>query len=283
MIREEGDTPMTSQQSPAPETASPPAFTRLIAAIAGPAEAETAIAWVAALAPRLGLPVTLATVLDPAGRRESPVVAAALARDLHALLAADDRLRGLTVSTRVVVGLREEELPRLAPALSGALLVIVGGEHGGPARSLFGESLDTVLHALRTPVVVLPPRDGMSSAPGGVTIGVDEGAPAVEATGRALAAALGVPAVAVRVVEPGSLPPPAFLAVEPVLSAEEIVVRGHAAETLLAAARVRRAGLIVVGAHGAGGFARRSLGGTASWLAHHADRPVLIVPARDRP
>ena len=275
---------MTSQQSQGQATVPPPVFTRLIAAIAGPAEAETAIAWVAALAPRLGVPVTLATVLDPARQRESPEVAEALAHDLLALLAADDRLQGLPVSTRVVVGLREEELPRLAQALSGALLAIVGGEHGGLARSLFGETLDTVLHALRTPVVVLPTRDGTAASHGdAIVIGVDPGAPAVEATGRAIAAALGVPAVAVRVVEPGALPPPAFLATEPVLDAEQIVVRGHAAETLLAGARVRRAGLVVVGAHGAGGLARRSLGGTASWLAHHADRPVLIVPTGGRP
>jgi nucleotide-binding universal stress UspA family protein len=64
---------------------------------------------------------------------------------------------------------------------------------------------------------------------------------------------------------------------------EPITVRavdGIPAEALLNAAA--DADVIVVGARGAGGFARLRVGSVADQVAHHAHCPVVIVPLDDR-
>ena len=48
---------------------------------------------------------------------------------------------------------------------------------------------------------------------------------------------------------------------------------------ICSAAERQAADVIVCGARGLGGFARALLGSTSSSLLHHADRPVLVVPA----
>jgi len=55
---------------------------------------------------------------------------------------------------------------------------------------------------------------------------------------------------------------------------------GLPAEEILNAAR--DTDLIVVGARGAGGFARLLLGSVSSHLVHHAPCPVVVIPAEDR-
>jgi nucleotide-binding universal stress UspA family protein len=57
-------------------------------------------------------------------------------------------------------------------------------------------------------------------------------------------------------------------------------VSGTPAEALLAAAR--DADMIVVGSRGAGGFARLLMGSVSSQVAHHAECPVVIIPAQVR-
>jgi nucleotide-binding universal stress UspA family protein len=54
---------------------------------------------------------------------------------------------------------------------------------------------------------------------------------------------------------------------------------GIPAEELVHASK--DADLVVVGSRGTGGFARLLLGSTATQVAHHANCPVLIVPAAD--
>jgi nucleotide-binding universal stress UspA family protein len=56
-----------------------------------------------------------------------------------------------------------------------------------------------------------------------------------------------------------------------------LAVTGSPAEELLIAAK--DADLLVVGSRGAGGFARLVMGSISSQVAHHAQCPVVIIPA----
>lgn len=61
---------------------------------------------------------------------------------------------------------------------------------------------------------------------------------------------------------------------------KSIMLDGNAAAALLELADVEKAGLIVVGNRGRGGFAKLLLGGVAYHITQHATVPVMIVPGR---
>jgi nucleotide-binding universal stress UspA family protein len=63
---------------------------------------------------------------------------------------------------------------------------------------------------------------------------------------------------------------------------EREVLEGDPAKSVIELARAREAGLIVVGSRGRGAVAGALLGSVSSVLAHHADRPVLVVKQRAR-
>jgi nucleotide-binding universal stress UspA family protein len=60
------------------------------------------------------------------------------------------------------------------------------------------------------------------------------------------------------------------------------VARASAASALMAVADREDADLIVVGAHGHGGFEDRVLGGVSYKVSHRAHQPVVIVPPEAR-
>jgi nucleotide-binding universal stress UspA family protein len=67
------------------------------------------------------------------------------------------------------------------------------------------------------------------------------------------------------------------------LTKREVPVRvvlrdGAPASVILELAKVERPDLVVTGQRGLGGFAELLLGSTSHQLAHHLDRPLLIVP-----
>lgn len=57
-----------------------------------------------------------------------------------------------------------------------------------------------------------------------------------------------------------------------------MVIEDHPARALMRAAQEHDAEMIVVGAHGHGGFTDFLAGGVPIKLVHHARKPVLIVP-----
>jgi len=57
-------------------------------------------------------------------------------------------------------------------------------------------------------------------------------------------------------------------------------VSGFPAEVLITAGR--DADMIVVGSRGSGGFSRLLLGSVSSQVTHHAQCPVVVIPAGDR-
>jgi nucleotide-binding universal stress UspA family protein len=57
-----------------------------------------------------------------------------------------------------------------------------------------------------------------------------------------------------------------------------VVVDGESAPALMEAARTEDAALVVTGRRGRGGFKELLLGSTSHHLAHHLDRPLVIVP-----
>jgi nucleotide-binding universal stress UspA family protein len=63
----------------------------------------------------------------------------------------------------------------------------------------------------------------------------------------------------------------------PEVEVDSAVVQGHPVELLIG--QSRSAQLVVVGSRGHGGFAGLRLGTVSHQLLHHADCPVLIVPA----
>lgn len=247
----------------------------MVVAVTNADDIERMLPWTRTLAAKLRLPVTLAYMLDPGHERTSVDIAAAMAQDLVALAATDPRLDGLTVTARVLVGLQDEELPELAAREPGAWLMMLGSTQG-VVRSVLGSTSDSTLHALTTPVIVLPPHTIPPREVRQVVVGTDHSAPATVAldVARGVAALSDIEVVEVEVIGPGA----AFAASVPVFERGRIVMRGRPAPTLVAVARARGAALIAVGSHGGGGLATRVLGSTAEWLTHHADRPVLVVP-----
>ncbi|MDQ2919166.1 MAG: universal stress protein [Verrucomicrobiota bacterium] len=57
---------------------------------------------------------------------------------------------------------------------------------------------------------------------------------------------------------------------------------GHAGEQVCARAKEARADVIVTSTHGATGLKHVLLGSTAEYIVRHAQRPVLVVPDRER-
>lgn len=157
---------------------------------------------------------------------------------------------------------------------------------------------ELVLHHSAIPVLVVPypllSDDRALAATGRVAIGWDGSPGAERALGHAAAAFPGseLTALTVGIPEPGSDP-----AVEPVeaaagrlgrevrrvvapttlhRSARQAVAVAH---ELVAAARRQRAGVIVVGSRGRSTWRETFLGSTALEVLHHANLPVLVVPA----
>lgn len=252
--------------------------TGIIAVLGHPEEVQSGFPWSVALARQAAVPLTLLHIIDPVTNVELAENAAAMAKDMLSLLAASGAVDGLAVQARVETGMPEVVIPEIAREAQGAVLVLAAGEHGAFARSLLHRGRENVIHQLQSPFVLLPPRVGPPTRLDRAVLGMDGSTVANQAAPIARSLAPGVAIVEVEVLEPGSLPADEYLAFVPQFSGSRIWMRGRAGIAILSAARATDAGLIVVGGHGRTGLRGRHLGGTAQWLSHNADRPLLVVP-----
>lgn len=253
--------------------------TELLVALADPASVDREVGWAAAMASALRVPVHLVNVLDPARGRDPVEQALVMAEDLLAIAATDGRWAGASVTSEVVTGLIDEELPRLAAQRPGAILLLATDDSGRLRRAMGGD-WGALLRRLTAPFILLPPDVIAPQAISTAVVGVDGSDLSVRigAIADEFASRLSLQVVRVEAIEPASMPGPEFLEVEPQLGAANVRVRGRAGQTIASVARARGAGLIVVGSHGKGQMTRLLLGSTSEWLARNADRPVLIVP-----
>jgi len=232
------------------------------------------------LARAMQVPVTLLRLLDPGMSRDPADRAEAIASDLLAIAASDHRLSGLEVTTQVRVGLPYEELREAAAETPGAVPLIQAGTHGILKRVLLGTDAHAVIRSMESPFILLPADAIPAIAVQRAVVGYD-GSPLAERVtevSEAIAASLGIDLILVEAIEATARDGAAFQDIEPQVHGNRVVVRGRAGETLLAVARARNAGLIMVGSHGRGQMTRLFLGSTSEWLVDHSDRPVLIVP-----
>jgi nucleotide-binding universal stress UspA family protein len=166
-------------------------------------------------------------------------------------------------------------------------LVVIGSRGLGGVRAVFGSVSDVVVHYATHPVLVLPHPllsvERAALADGPVLVGWDGSAGAR----HALAAAtdlFGVRQVLLAAVRDGGPAWPALPGHEMVtVEAAGHVPGGRAvAEALGAVAAEHRAAAIVVGSHGHRALREILLGSAAMATLHHSQRPVMVVPHRDR-
>lgn len=252
--------------------------TGIIAVLGHPEEMQSGFLWSVALARQAGVPLTLLHIIDPVTNSELAENAAAMADDMLSLLAGSRAVDGLGVQKQVETGMPEVVIPEIVREAQGAVLVLTAGEHGAFARSLLHRGRENVIHHLRSPFVLLPPRVGLPGRVDRAVVGIDGTALAKQAAATARALLPGGAIVDVEVLEPGSVPVGEYLAFVPEFSERSIRMRGRPGIAILSAARATDAGLIAVGGHGRTGLRGRHLGGTAQWLGHNADRPLLVAP-----
>lgn len=209
---------------------------------------------------------------------------------------------GLKVETRQVAA---GGAPTLIEESRHAELVVVGSRGlGGFTGLLLGSVSSQVAGHAHCPVLVVRPPDAPVDVDGPVLVGVDGSAHAENALCVAAdeAAARGVGLAVLHVWWPSSMRDstevvaPADAARQeaaelltaavatvrqrhPDLSVEERPLEGVEADAVMVEAS-RKAGLVVVGSRGRGGFTGLLLGSVSQTLVHHSHCPVLVARPR---
>lgn len=288
---------------------------RIVVGYDGSIQAAAAVDWAAAEAARRGVRLTVLHAADYAvvlpgalPTRPNPFEAAATGVTRDGVERARSRAPGLDVDA-------ETHVARVAPALvqasKDAQLLVVGSRgHGEVTAALLGSVAFAVTAEAACPVVVVRGATGCPGPERPVVVGVDRWPAAQPALRFAAETAAGTAAPllvvsAYRAVSTESGAPAGFWALEASGTVQfERLARQLATETVAAAVAdardvylgldvrpmvlegrpphvltetARTAGLLVVGAHGEGGFAGLRLGSIAHAVLHDASCPVVVV------
>jgi NADH:ubiquinone oxidoreductase subunit F (NADH-binding)/nucleotide-binding universal stress UspA family protein len=143
---------------------------RVLLSVDGAAGSQSALAWIAEVAPLAGVEVTIVSTFDPglirkpraAARAWREAVEGALSREWAASL----RAAGVTARTRVIEA--GHPVPALAAIADeeGAGWIVIGTQGLSEAAGLrFGRIPVQLVHHTHLPVVLIPPPCGRSSSP----------------------------------------------------------------------------------------------------------------------
>jgi len=262
--------------------ATTPNLQRLVVLLDGATStAEQLLPWAKLVAAERRIPLTLLHVVDPARVSEPVQVAKVIAHDYLELVASRLRTAADAPQTTLEVrqGLVQEEWQDYSEKNPGCMLLVSDVYDPGGTRTLRFSPLDGLLGSCSTPLFVVPARATLPAKIERVVVGTggDELAEDIYEYVRDEAAP-GVEIIEVEAVERGTVPDHQLLELKPVLTDARVSLRGKAGPLILATARVRKAQLIVVGAHRKGAIRTMLVGSTSQWLARNSDRPVLIVP-----
>ncbi|HXE57693.1 MAG TPA: universal stress protein [Gemmatimonadales bacterium] len=263
-------------------------------------------------------PVPAWSLVADAANADQALLLAVQERERAYLDETAGRLRadGLAVEVTTLFGHVPSALAEHVDA-SGADLVVMTTHGRGPlSRFWVGSVADAMVRRVSVPVLLVRPRKGVSGRRTTfrrVLIPLDRSELAETALEPALALVEPGPArlVLLEVLDqpaPVMEPPlPYLVGIDPQLTlqqrelaegylagvAERLRGRGFGVETrvglgagtadaVLAQAKTDRVDLIALATHGAGGLRRLALGSVADKIVRGADRPVLVVPPRDR-
>lgn len=285
---------------------------KILVAVDGSASARRAVEWTAGLAARTGATVIAAHVIsDPEWPVRTRPSLAPLPPDYpqrwreevrEALVDGwTDPLHDLgpRLETRLLGGQPAKVLLAVAAEEDCDLVVLGNRGRGGLRELLLGSVSSNVLLNATSPVAVI--RGGLEVPVGlrTIVVGIDSSPGSVAAVDwtAELAGAVGAEVVLCSVIPVDADPEIAYggaLEVELQGLRERLErrcapIRGHGvtcrteaavgapAATLMDLARREGAGLIVVGSRGLGGVRSRMLGSVGNQLAHHVDRPLVVV------
>lgn len=276
--------------------------------------AEQALPWAGAVARALGLDVHLigiwtydeqiwlrAGVKDEADpRRIADAITAYLDR-----VAGTPSLAGLTVTTEARIGDVAEQITDAASAEDTRMVILTSHGRGGFKRLVQGSVADKLVRTLAQPILVVRPGQAHAALRRLlVTLDGSDTSEGALAPARELANGAGAEMHLLRVVNP--LADVAWTGIGPGPDLSEIteqytqaarvylqekalpgevtdVYYGRPLDAILEYARVKQCDVIVMGTHGRGGITRLALGSTADAVMRAAERPVLLVPAREEP
>ena len=173
------------------------------------------------------------------------------------------------------------QFARLAEQQDSAM-VVIGARGLGGLKAMLGSVSDLVVHVSPVPVLVVPhpltTTEWAAASDGPVVVGDDGSQASADARARAAELFSGRRIIRVRVGNDDT----------DATGADTVTVtrRGHGAhgiaDALCACARQHHAGVIVVASSGRSAGPKTLLGDVATAVAHHAQRPVLVVPTGER-